>query len=136
MNHYRSQGVTLFNAQDAGDSTAYLRRGMPSPKKGVPLSEDQRQKVAASLKGNQRRRGTSTSEQGRANIAASKKGQPSPNRGKALSADQKEALRLSHLGSTHTESTRAKMRESAKGRTWTLVDGHRVYSGIKGRGAA
>lgn len=135
MQAFLTNGLTLYNAQAAGDSTAYLRRGQPSPKKGVPMSEDQRQKIVASLQGNTRRKGTATSAQGRANISASKKGKPSPKRGIPISEAQKEALRQSHLGTTHAESTRAKMRESAKGRTWSLVDGKRVYSKLPTEGA-
>lgn len=128
MQSFVSKGLTLYNAQAAGDSTAYLRRGQPSPKKGVPMPEAQRQKVVASLQGNTRRAGIPTSEQGRKNISRAKKGKPSPKRGVPISDVQKEALRQSHLGTTHTEATRAKMRASAAGRTWSLVDGKRVYS--------
>lgn len=155
MHQLRAKGVTLYNAVSAGESVAGKpnmvrkstswnkgvpmsseskqrvsdsKRGQPSAKKGVPMSEDQRQKVVASLQGNTRRKGTATSAQGRANISASKKGKPSPKRGVPISDVQKEALRQSHLGTTHTEATRAKMRASAAGRTWSLVDGKRVYS--------
>ena len=131
MSHYARQGRTLYNAQAAGDSTAYLRRGQPSPKRGVPMSEAQRQKLAASLQGNTRRRGTQTSDVGRANISAGRKGQPSPKRGKPASPAHKaalDAIAQRRTGSTHSAATRSRMRESAKGRTWTLVDGKRVYS--------
>lgn len=125
---FQHRGCTLYNAQAAGDSTAYLRRGLPSPKKGVPMAEAQRRKVVASLQGNTRRKGIPTSSTGRSNISKAKKGKPSPKRGVPISEAQKDALRQSHLGSTHTEATKAKMRASAAGRTWNLVDGKRVYS--------
>ena len=95
------------------------------------MSEAQHQKVVASLQGNTRRKGTTTSDQGRANISAGRKGQPSPKKGKPASPAHKaalEAIAQRRIGSTHSDDTRSKMRESAKGRTWTLVDGKRVYS--------
>lgn len=155
MQALREQGVQLYNAVSAGDSVkgkpnmlrkttswnkgqrltpehrlrvSEAKRGQPSPKRGVPLSDDQRQKVVASLQGNTRRKGTTTSDQGRANIGASKRGKPSPKRGTTLSEAQRRKISETKTGSTHTEATRAKMRAAAAGRTWSLVNGKRVYS--------
>lgn len=134
MAEMRGQGKTLYNAQAAGDSMAYLRRGQPSPKKGVPMSEDQRLKVVASLKGNTRRKGIPTSDQGRANIAASKRGKPSPNKGTTMSAEQRKKLSQAHIGVKLSDEHRAALKAASQGRSWILVNGLRVYSrpGIEG----
>lgn len=136
MSEIRGRGKTLYNAQAAGDSVAHLRRGVPSPKRGVPMSEDQRQKVVASLKGNTRRKGTPTSAEGRANISAAKRGKPSPKKGTKMSDDQRRKLSEAHRGATLSESHRQAQRDAAKGRTWALVNGIRVYSKTSSEGAA
>lgn len=135
MSEMARKGKTLYNAQAAGDSTAYLRRGQPSPKRGVPLSEEQRLKVSASLRGNTRRTGTTTSEQGRANISASKRGKPSPKKGTTLTVDQRRTLSDAHKGVKLSESHREAQRAAARGRSWTLVNGLRVYSKTTCEGA-
>ena len=133
MSFFQQQGISLFNAQGAGDSTVFLRRGCPSPLKGKLLTPEHRQKVAESLRGNTRRKGTSTSEEGRANISASKKGKPSPKKGTMMASEQRQKLSEAHQGKPLSEEHRAAQRAAAKGRTWTLVEGVRVYSKLQSK---
>ena len=133
MTSYRLRGVVLYNAQAAGKSSAYLRIGTPSHLKGTTLSPEHREKVVKSLKGNTRRKGTSTSEEGRANISAGRKGQPSPKKGTTMTLEQRKKLSDAHRGKPLTEEHRAAQRAAAKGRTWTLVEGVRVYSKLQSK---
>jgi hypothetical protein len=85
-----------------------------------------REKVSRSLKGNARRKGAPTSAEARANISASEKGKPSPKKGTTMTLGQK--LSDAHVGVKFTNEHRATQRAAAKGRTWALVNGVRVYS--------
>ena len=100
---------------------------------GFIHSDETRKKTSEGLKGNTRRKGTSTSEEGRANISASKKGKPSPKRGTVMPLEQREKLSDAHRGKPLTEEHRAAQRAAAKGRTWTLVEGVRVYSKLQSK---
>lgn len=160
MARLRSEGMELYNAASAVESMAWKpqvkpnttswnkgmsltpehrqnisarKAGEPSPKKGKHQSEAQRKNLSAALKGNTRRKGTSTSEEGRANISASKKGKPSPKRGTVMPLEQREKLSDAHRGKPLTEEHRAAQRAAAKGRTWTLVEGVRVYSKLQSK---
>ena len=69
------------------------KAGKPSPKKGVPISEDQKLKISAANKGN-----------------------PSPNKGKKLTLEQREHLARINTGKTQSEETRAKRSATMRGR--------------------
>ena len=123
-----NRGLTLTEEHRRAISAA--KKGEPSPKKGKPQSAEQRANLSEALKGNTRRKGTATSAEGRANISAAKKGKPSPKRGTQMSPEQRIKLSEAHTGVPLSAEHRAAMKRAAQGRTWTIVDGLRVYSKV------
>lgn len=91
------------------------KKGHPVHNKGVPMSEEQKNKISNTLKGKfsgERHPlyGKKRSEETKKKMSESLKGRPAPNKGVPMSEEQKKKLSLAH-----------------KGRRWKLVNGVRVY---------
>lgn len=89
--------------------------------------------------------GKEVSEEARIKMSLAKIGDKHPNYGKRLSEETKKKISISHtgkiisdeakekmsnakLGKSLSEETKNKMSKSMKNKTWTLIDGKRVYS--------
>ena len=88
-------------------------KGIPSPKKGIPLpeetrkklsealkgrplSEETKQKISRALKGRGPNKGTHLSEETRKKLSISKKGIPSPKKGTHLPEETRKKISISH----------------------------------------
>ena len=143
----RSEGGLLVNMTDGGDGIFVLddeaeqrrraslraaecdtrfKKGVPASNKGVPMSEETKEKCRQAQLGNKYALGTKHTEQTRANMSAAHKGQACPMKGKKHSPESIEKMRLAHTGKVSkkkgrpiTEEQRVKMVESAKANSWT-----------------
>lgn len=93
------------------------KNSLPSPMKGVHLSEEHKKKISESEKGK------FVSDETRKRISISKTGQPGPNKGKKFSDEHKLKLSMSHKGQVPqnkgkklSEEHKRKISEKLKGR--------------------
>jgi ribosomal protein L37AE/L43A len=82
----------------AAESNTRFKKGVPSKNKGIPMSEETKEKCRQAQLGNKYALGTKHTEQTRANMSAAHKGKPSNMLGKKHSPETIEKMRLSKLG--------------------------------------
>jgi hypothetical protein len=119
------KGVKLSEEHRANMSKA--RKGRVSNRKGAKLSEDTKKKISAAQKG---RKHSEETKQKMSKISRERK----VNVGKKASKETKEKLSKAHMGQPgtmtgkkHTEEAKQKIRSFAKGRTWKIINGKRVW---------
>jgi group I intron endonuclease len=86
------------------------QKGKVSPKKGIPLSEEQKAKMSAAMKGRvSPNKGKKASEESKRKMSEAKKGNP-------LSDKAKEAAKIANTGRKMTEENKAKLIAISTGR--------------------
>jgi hypothetical protein len=113
-------------------------RGKPSPFRGIPRSQEVKDKISISRTGKKlteehkkklseshiglpsKLKGVTLTEEHKKKLSIAKKGKPSPKRGIPMSNDQRRKLSLAHLGKVLTEEHRNKISISNKGHKWTI----------------
>lgn len=115
----RSEGGLLVNMTDGGDgifvlddateqrrraslreaeSSTRFKKGVPSTNKGVPRSDEIKEKCRQANLGKQYALGTKHTDQARANMSAAHKGHIGPMVGKKHTPESVEKMRLAHTG--------------------------------------
>ena len=72
------------------------RKKISTTKKGIPLPEETRKKISTTLKGRDPNKGTHLSEETKKKMSISLKGRPSPKKGIPLSEETKKKISLAH----------------------------------------
>lgn len=141
---YKASGVRLVNSCEGGKGT----RGLPSPRRGVPLKDSTKAKMSAAMKGrtawnkgrvNQHWLGRKHSEETKQKIASALLGKPKSEehrkkilaKASSISEETREKMQRSHEGSTPwnkgikgqicSEETRRKLSEQRKGVPWSAA---------------
>jgi len=100
------------------------RKKMSAWQIGRKLSDEHKTKVSESLKGNKRNLGHKHSDETKAVISTKSKAW----KRKPLSEETKAKIATKNTGKKASNETKNKMSLSHKNKTWTLIDGIRVYS--------
>jgi len=91
--------------------------GKSPPNKGVPMSEEQKQKLSNIRKGKpSNRRGCKLSPNAKLKISEKNKGKSPRNKGVPMSYEQKQKLSNLNKGNTHSPETRLKISNAGRGR--------------------
>ena len=101
--------VGLHHSEDARKKMSRAHKGRPSPKKGIPLSEETRKRISITKKG------IPLSEENRKRISEALKGQPSPHKGFHHTEETRKRISIANKGFHHTEETRKRISIANKG---------------------
>ena len=108
-------GLCLNKFYCCNGKKVFSRVGIPSPKKGVPLSEKTKQKISQALKG------IPLVEETKQKMSQAKKGLPTWNKGIPQSEETRKKISIAlkgrpgtYKGSHHSEETRKKISEAHK----------------------
>lgn len=112
---------------EANINNSNAQKGKVSPKKGIPLSEEQKAKMSVAMKGRiSPNKGKKASEESKRKMSEAKKGKPLSdktreaariaNTGRKMTEENKAKLAAMNIGKKMSEESRAKMSEAQKKR--------------------
>jgi hypothetical protein len=97
----KEEGWTL--SDEGRKKMSEAKKGKPSPNKGIPASEESKEKNRLAHLGNKYKKGKKVSEEGRKKMSEAKKGKPSPNKGRKMSEEQKRKISETKLMKARTK---------------------------------
>jgi len=117
---------SILKAANASTNEMYYNRHNGGKFYLSEHSEETKRKIGAANK--KIRTGSTLSETHKANIGKSIRGEKNGFYGKTHTEETRRKMSEANLGKTMKDSTKEKLSNHWKGRTWTLIDGKRVWS--------
>ena len=131
---FKSMGYELCNKTNGGEGTSGFKRTTPVWNKGVPLTEECKQKLSAAMTGRTSwNKGISPSEESRKKMSESRIGKPATwNIGRKHSEEIKRKCGAKNVGKNLTEEHKQKITKSLLGNKYAVGNTNRLKYKIIG----